>query len=181
MRTSKLLLILLMLPVFVYAQTGKPQPVSDKDCAAVFSRCEAGKYTRTLEGAVYCEAWNLGIAPGDESLLGYVLRKPLPLAGADAYLLVGVERDGTISKVSARNAEQLHEEFLAQFEGKSLSDSWEIARTPEDLLHVPAMLKAVRGRAELSAAVVNEVKTVLEMASLQLLKLSHNTELETTE
>jgi len=43
-----------------------------------------------------------------------------------------------------------------------------MARTLEDLLHVPAMIKAMRGEPELAKSLVNEVKAILSLAQNKL-------------
>jgi hypothetical protein len=171
MRPLNFILMLLALPIMVYAQTTKRQSISNQDCAAVFAHSDVGKSTRTLEGVDYCEAWNQGAAPGEEEFLGYVFRKPLPLAGQEAYLLVGVNKEGAIARVRAQNTDMIDGEFLAQFDERSLSGNWKIVRAPEDLLHVPAKIKAMRGKPELSESIVREVKAILSIAYGKLLKL----------
>lgn len=161
------------LVIMAYAQTNAP-PISKQDCAAVFAHSDAGKYTRTLEGVIFCEAWNQGTAPGEERLLGYVFRKPLALAGQEAYLLVGIDTDGNIARVFAAKTDLVDEEFLAQLAGKGMRANWQIASTPEDLLYLPAMVKAMRGKPELSESIISAVKAILSLAHKKVLKLDTN-------
>ena len=170
MRIKTIVVALLAVPLAAQAQVAKPQTLSNQDCATVIADSDAGKYTRTVDDLVFCEAWNQGMAPGEERLVGYVFRRPLPLAGQEAYLLVGINEDGTIARVFAAKTDLVEEEFLAQLAGKGMQANWQIARTPEDLLHLPAMIKAMRGKPALSENIVSEMKEILILAHDKVLK-----------
>ncbi|HEX9759096.1 MAG TPA: hypothetical protein VGB26_15080 [Nitrospiria bacterium] len=52
-------------------------------------------------------------------------------------------------------------EFLFQFIGRSLEDSWEIVRSSEDLLHVPAKVRSMEELPVVSQAITNQIRKVL--------------------
>jgi len=52
-------------------------------------------------------------------------------------------------------------EFLFQFIGRSQENSWEIARSSEDLLHVPAKVRAMEELPAVSQAIADQIRKVL--------------------
>ena len=75
-------------------------------------------------------------------------------------LLVGVAKSGVISTVKTKGADGVNEEFLAQFRGKTWQDSFEIARAQQDLLYIPAKIKALQENVALSERIAQGVKEV---------------------
>jgi hypothetical protein len=56
------------------------------------------------------------------------------------------------------------EKFLAQFRGKTLQDNFDLMRTPEDLLVVPAKIRAMQRNLALSASIAQGVKEIAASA-----------------
>ena len=82
-----------------------------------------------------------------------------------------MNKEGMIVRVHAQDTAEIYGEFLAQMVGRERRSNWEIARTLEDLLHVPSKVKAMHGKLELSQHVVNEIKRILNLAHDQVLRV----------
>ncbi len=141
--------------------------LTQQDCSSIFSWAEYCQTSRTTDGELYCKAWfdRRGFGDDVDEFLGYVFAKPLLIEGKEAKLLVGVTESGRISRVRVAGADSIDQEFLSQFKGKRLGDSFEIARSLEDILYVPSSLKAMRGDIESSRIIASAVREALVSAS----------------
>jgi hypothetical protein len=135
--------------------------LTQRECALVFQRAEACKAVRIAGGKLIGEAWDLGNAPGEEKLLGYVALSPFQLDGKETRLCMGVDTAGAIAKIVIEGAGYIEVQFLAQFEGRKLGDSFEIAQRVDDLLFIPVMIKAMKGKIETSTAIAAAVEDML--------------------
>ncbi len=52
-------------------------------------------------------------------------------------------------------------EFLKQFIGRSLQDSWQVAEVPQDLLTLPSMIRPVAGNLRASKEMASNIRKVL--------------------
>ncbi len=52
-------------------------------------------------------------------------------------------------------------EFLQQFTGRSLQDSWQMAEKPQDLVALPSMIKPVAGYPKISKDITSNIQKVL--------------------
>ena len=139
-----------------------------QDYLKVFSSADASGTSAVIDGMPYCEIWSNGFAPGEEHLLGYVFLRSVQVEGKQLHLLVGINENGAISKVAARDPEMVEDEFLAQFDGRTVNSSFECARTLEDLRFVPAMLKAMRGKQGASDLIAEEIQSTMISAQTLL-------------
>jgi len=57
-------------------------------------------------------------------------------------------------------------DFLLQFEGKGVQDSFEIVRNTENILIVPSKIKPISGNIEISQMIADSVKEALLSANL---------------
>lgn len=149
--------------------TALAQPkLTAQDGALVFPGADVLKSAGESAGRTYGEAWDAGYAPGEEKLLGLVFHKTLTLNRAAAGLLVGITPEGAISRVHLKEGPPVDGEFLAQFVGKNASADFTLARTLEEVLSVPTMLKAIRGQRELSETIAREVQELVRFARQML-------------
>ena len=162
--------VLTMSALMIQAQTSKK--LTDKECWEIFPRANIYQAQQAGDGSLYREAWHGGHEDETDELLGYVFLKALKNQENEIELLVGVDADGKISKVKARRKETIDEQFLSQFKGRSLNSNFEIARTPDEFLHVPAKLKAINGDFQLSENIARTVHGTLQSAA-RLLKLGN--------
>ncbi len=145
--------------------TALAQPrLTAQDGALVFPGAEVLKATGESAGRTYGEAWDAGSAAGEEKFLGHVLHKTVAFNRAAAGLLVGITPEGAISRVHLKEGPPIDGEFLAQFAGKTADTDFALARTLEDVLSVPTMLKAIRGQRELSETIAREVQELVLFA-----------------
>jgi len=122
---------------------------------------------RTPDGTSYGEVyWDRDDDP--RVLLGYVFLETLALPGKEVGLLIGVDTNGRIIKVTTTEPTAAAEEFFAQFERRSLGASFEVVKTAEDLLHVPSKIKAIRGNVEMSERIAKTVHETLLSANHSL-------------
>ncbi|MDZ7266693.1 MAG: hypothetical protein ONB48_07095 [candidate division KSB1 bacterium] len=135
------------------------------DCKRLFENADACRAVRLVDSTWVAEAWDGGYAPGEEKFLGLVLQRTIPFEGIHLSLYVGVDASGTITKVVVSETPAVEEEFLRQFSGRSRNDSLWLAQRTEDLLFVPAPIKAMRGREQLSAAILRHLQTALQAVS----------------
>lgn len=145
--------------------------LTDKDCSLIFPRSNFCRITQDTKEMSSCEAWFKGDYENEDEFLGYVFLKPVKYQGKELSLLVGMTERGTIYKVRVREIDDIHREFLAQFEDKTSDAQFEIARTLEDLLFVPSKLKAIKGNIPLSECVAGGVKDVVASAK-SMIKLT---------
>ena len=140
-------------------QAQKQQNISESQCRKIFLSADDYQNRRTSDGMPYCEVyWDRDDDP--RVLLGYVFLKTLTLSDKETGLLVGVDANGKIVKVTATEPTASAEEFLAQFEGRSLNANFDVAKTAEDLLYLPSKIKGIKDNLEMSE---NIAKTVHEM------------------
>ncbi|MFQ5779243.1 MAG: hypothetical protein ACE5HN_00485 [Nitrospiria bacterium] len=52
-------------------------------------------------------------------------------------------------------------EFLQQFIGHSLQDSWQMAEKPQDLVALPSMIRPISGRRKISKEITSNIRKVL--------------------
>jgi hypothetical protein len=141
-------------------QAQKQQTISESQCRKIFLSANDYLNRRMPDGTPYCEAyWDRDDDP--RMLLGYVFLKTLALADKETGLLIGVNTYSRIVKVQTTEPAAVTEEFLAQFEGKNLTASFEVVKTAEDLLHVPSKIKAIRDNVELSERIAKTVHETL--------------------
>jgi hypothetical protein len=164
MRTILLPAILWLVLAAASAQAQARQKLTEQECYQIFPRADACRAAQMPDGKIYWEAWHTGYDDDADELLGYVFLRPMTHEGSEMKLLVGVTTQGTIAKVRIRGTKAIDDEFLAQFEGKSLRSEFQIAKTLEDLLVVPAKIKAQAGKPELSESIVSEIKAISDLA-----------------
>ena len=163
----KILLLALALPLALsaairYAQ--RPLALTVEDCALIFPEANSCEKMRVLEtGELFGETWANGVESADE-LLGYVFLKPVTHEGITLDLLVGVNRTGVIAGVKVKGADEVPEEFLAQFHGKTERHNFEVACTPDDIMYAPLKIKAMRGNVPLSESIAQSVKAIATLA-----------------
>jgi len=163
----KIFLLALTLPLALsaairYAQ--KPSMLAAEDCALIFPEANSCEKMRVLEtGELFGEAWSNGLESADE-FLGYVFLKPVTHEGGTLDMLVGVNKSGVIAGVKVRGADDVAEEFLAQFHGKTEQHNFEVACTTDDLMYVPLKIKAMRGNIPLSESIAQGVKAIAILA-----------------
>ena len=58
------------------------------------------------------------------------------------------------------------DEFLQQFIGRSLRDSWEVARNPSDLVTLPSKIRPIAGYPRISDEVTDAIRKVLVLANV---------------
>jgi len=169
----KILLLVLTLPLALsaairYAQ--KPLILTAEDCALVFPETNSCEKMRALEtGELFGEAWSNGVESAD-AFLGYVFLKSVTHEGRTLDLVVGVNKSGVIQGVKVRGADDVTEEFLAQFHGKTAQYNFEMACTADDLMYVPLKIKAMRGNIPFSESIAQGVKTIATLAPRVLKK-----------
>lgn len=162
---AKFALTMLALALAVSSgQAQKLKNISAAQCRNIFPSAADCQNRQTADGTPYCEVYREG---GDDPrmLLGYVVLKTLTLPEREMAVLIGVNTNGRIVKVETTEPTVVTEEFLAQFEGKNLTASFEVVKTAEDLLHVPAKIKAIRDNVEMSERIA---KTVYEALNKSL-------------
>lgn len=170
---KKFFLLALTLPLALsaairYAQ--EPLILNVEDCALVFPETNSCEKIRTLEtGELFGEAWSNGVESAD-ALLGYVFLKPVTHEGRTFDLLVGVNQAGLIKGVKVKGADDVPEEFLAQFHGKTGRYNFEVACTADDIMYVPLKIKAMRENIPLSESIAQGVKAIAMLAPAVLKK-----------
>ncbi len=165
--TKRFFLPMLILGVSA-AQAASPMlsGLTQQDCRSIFPGANSTEMIRTLaSGVQYTEAWEHGSWGPPEELLGYVFLKALQYEGKTLEVLVGMKNTGVISKVCVRGMAGITDEFLAQYRGKTSRDNFDLARTPEDELVVPARMKAMQGDLALSESIAHGVKEIVMSAS----------------
>lgn len=147
------------------AASPMPSGLTQQDCRAIFPGANSTETIRVLESGVqYTEAWEHGSWGPPEEFLGYVFLKSLQYEGKTLEVLVGMKNTGVISEVSVRGMAGITDEFLAQYRDRTLRDNLDLVRTPEELLVVPARIKAMQGNLALSESIAQGVKEILRAA-----------------
>ena len=144
------------------------QRLTQKDCSQIFLRTDDCQSSTNIEGELYCKAWYRGFGDDPDEFLGYVFLKSFSFEGTKAALLIGITENSSVYRVKVKGVDSINQQFLSQFEGKRFGDSFEIARTPEDILYVPSKIKAIRGDMQTSQTISNVVKEALD--SINILK-----------
>jgi hypothetical protein len=153
-------ILILLLPLTI-ANAQANNGLTQKDCSLIFPRTDDCQSSKDEAGEKYCTAWYRGYADDTDEFQGYVFLKSLPLEDKDLKLLVGVTEFGEIVSVKSRGNNSINQEFLSQFRGKTFDNSFEIARTLEDLLYIPSKIKAMDRNIQTSHKISNMVKDVL--------------------
>ncbi len=162
--TLSLMLMLGLSASMSVAQT--PSGLTQQDCRSIFPIANSSEATRTLEsGVMWTEAWEHGSWGPAEEFLGYVFLKSLQHEGKTIDVLVGMTSAGVISEVRVKGIAGIDQEFLAQYRGKTLKNNLDLARTPEDLLFVPAKIRAMQGNLTLSESIAQGVKEIATSAN----------------
>jgi hypothetical protein len=156
--------LLLSLFAATMANAQAPVKLTREDCVMIFPQTDFFQIMRDSEGAVYGEAWYKGLVEDADEFFGYVFIKPIAHDGNEMQLLVGINEHGKIFRVKIKGMNVVNGEFLTQFEGRTFDYNYEIVRTPEDLLFVPAKLKAIAGNILLSEHIAEGVKAVMRSA-----------------
>lgn len=165
--SSAMLLLGLLVCVAV---AGTPTRLTNQDCRQIFPGANSCEAIRTLDSGVqWTEAWERGAWGPAEEFRGYVFFKSQQHEGKTFSVLVGVTNTGTLSTVKVKGLNNVADEFLAQFSGKSVRQSFALARTPEDLLSMPAMIRVMQDNGALSESIVQVVKDIALSAN-QVLK-----------
>jgi len=159
----KTFLIATLLGYAVTASWVDAQP-TDQERSQIFPKADYCRQTGVLNRDYFCEARRTGYDGEPDKLIGYVLVRKLDYCGIEMRVLVGIGLDGEISKVLVKGPEAIEQEFLAQFEGKSLRSNFEIAKAPEDLLFVPAKIKAISGKVEICEEIAKTVSALMKSA-----------------
>ena len=167
MKKNRMLSTTLILGVSASMSVAQAQSaLTQQDYRTIFPGANASEATRALEsGVLYTEAWELGAWGPAEEFLGYIFFKSLQHEGKMIDVLVGMTSTGVISSVRVKGIDGVADEFLAQFCGKTSQDNFDLARTPEDLLVVPAKIRAMQGNLALSASIAQGVKESVAAAN----------------
>lgn len=146
MKRSMIFAMLWLALSFLPGQAQTRQPLTEKECWELFPRANRYHIEQQKDGTFFCEAWHSGHEEDADELLGYVFLKTVTHHDTQKEFLIGVAPNATIAKIKWRKSEAAEDEFLAQFKGKSLSSNFEMAKTPEDLLPVPAKLNLEKSK-----------------------------------
>ncbi|MDZ7300650.1 MAG: hypothetical protein ONB44_00765 [candidate division KSB1 bacterium] len=167
MKKDQILFTVLMFGLLTSMSVAKtPSGLTQQDCKLMFPLANSCEAIKTLEpGILWTEVWEHGAWGPPEEFLGYVFLKSLQHEGRTIDILVGITNTGVISKVCLKGVDGIEEEFLAQFRGKSLQDNFDLARTPEDLLFVPAKIRAMKRNPALSESIARGVKEIAAAAN----------------
>ena len=164
----KIFLFALALPLALSAAirySQKPVSLTAEDGALVFPATNSCEKIRLHEsGVVYGEAWANGTLETPDEFLGYIFLKTVKHEDAVLDILVGVNKSGVIQGVKVKGGEEIAEEFLAQFHGKTAQHDFEVACTPNDLLYIPLKIKALRSNIPLSETVAQGVQEIASLA-----------------
>jgi len=159
----KLILLSTFLGYVATASWADAQPTT-QERLQIFPKSDYCRQTGAFNGDYFCEAWRSGYDENPDEFAGYVFLKTIDSANAEMRVLVGVFPNGEIAKVVVNGPEAIDDEFLEQFEGKSLRSSFEIAKTLDDLLFVPAKIKAISGKVEISEEIAKTVSALIKSA-----------------
>lgn len=138
-----------------------PSILTQPDCRLIFPSANSCESTRvTKSGVLWTEVWEHGSWGPSEEFFGYVFMKSVQHDGTTIDVLVGMTSTGVITNVKVKGLAGVNDEFLAQYRGKTSQDNFDLARTPEDLLVVPAKIRAMQGNLALSESIVQGVKEI---------------------
>ncbi|GEM_PF-2637726 len=167
MKPNRILAMMLILGLTTSMAVAKtPATLTPADCKSIFPRANSSEAIRTLEsGVLWTEAWEHGSWGPPEEFLGYVFLKSLQHESKTIDVLIGMTRTGVISSVKVKGIDGVSNTFLAQFSGKTPRDNFDLMQTPEDLLVVPAKIRAMPGNLALSASIAQGVKEIAKAAN----------------
>lgn len=167
MKTNRIHAMMLMLGLAASISLAKaPSELCSSDCKMVFPGANSSEAVRTLaSGVQWTEAWEHGSWGPAEEFLGFVFQKSSEHEGSAISVLVGMTSTGVISCVKVKGMDGIEEEFLAQFRAKTVRDNFDVAQTPEDLLFIPAKIKAMKTNPALSESIAQAVKEIALSAS----------------
>jgi hypothetical protein len=150
----------------------EPTTLTFKEARHLFLWADTFKPLKEInETTKVAEVWNTDDA---DELLGWAVVKTMTFDAAQFSLLIGIrKKDGAISKVIVKGMDDLPNDFLAQFEGRKLHDSFEIARTSEDVIYLPRKIKPIRDRVKLSEEMAKTVEEALSSLS-SAVKMNQN-------
>ncbi|MDL1875071.1 hypothetical protein FBQ85_07845 [Cytophagia bacterium CHB2] len=149
---------------------GNPSGLTRQDCRQIFPGTNSSEAVRTLgSGVQWTEAWERGSWGPAEEFRGYILLKSLQHEGKTITVLLGVTNTDVISSAKIKGNGGAEEEFLSQFHGKSVRQNFALARTPEDLLSVPAKIRMMQGNLSLSESLVQAVNDIA-LAAVNVMK-----------
>lgn len=139
-----------------------PSGLTQKDCWLVFPGTTAFEKPTALESGVLCaKVWE-GEPP--DRICGYIFLNSLQYQAQTIEVLVGVTTGGIIARVTTRCGVAVEGEFLAQFTGKALDHGFEMAKTPDDLLLLPAKIRAMKSNMPLSESLAQNVQAIAKAA-----------------
>jgi transcriptional regulator of nitric oxide reductase len=171
MKYKMALAILALMLAVSSVQAQKQKNISESQCRNIFPSADDYQNRRTADGTPYCEVyWDRDDDP--RVLLGYVFLKTLTLPDKATELLIGVDTNGKIVKVHTKEPTAAIGEFLAQFEGKSMNTSFEVAKTAEELLYLPSKIKALKDNLAMSESIAKTVHEVMLSANNSLALVS---------
>ncbi|GEM_PF-6230072 len=152
-------------------QAQQQQMISESQCRNLFPTADDYQIWQTPDGMHYGEAWR-GRGEDPRLLLGYVFQRTLSLPDKETMLIIGVDTRGRIVEVKTEKPTAATEEFLAQFQGRSLAASFEVAKTAEDLLYLPGKIKAMKDNLAMSESIAKTVHEVMLSANNSLALVS---------
>ncbi len=163
-------LIALLLGVGLFAFSG-PQKITMKQYQQVFPKMDAHSKMKKVEDISYVEAWDEGFDRFEEEKIGYVFLGQVEQNGKASRLLVSVDLSGKVVGVGLPKQTDTQAAFLKQFKGMTTQSDFGLAESSDDLLYVPAKLRAMRGDKALSAAIAQEVGKIMAVAGKHLFKI----------
>lgn len=171
LKSKHVLSVMLMLGLSASLSAAEnPSRLTRQDCRQVFPGANSSEAIRTLDSGVqWTEAWEQGSWGPAEEFRGYIFLKSLQHEGKTITVLLGVTNTGVISSAKIKGIGGAAEEFLSQFHGKSVRQNFALARTPEDLLSVPAQIRMMQGNLSLSESLVQAVNDIA-VAAVNVMK-----------
>jgi hypothetical protein len=158
------LMLVLGVPASMLAATNSHK-LTTEDCTLVFPSANSCERMKEVEsGVIYGEAWSNGSWETTDEFLGYIFLRSVAHEGKTIKILIGMTNTGAIAKVKITGIDGVDEKFLAQFQGKTWQDGFDIARTPEDLLYIPTKIRAMKKNIPLSESIAQGVKEAAALA-----------------
>lgn len=156
-----IVLVAVVLSIEFFGCAASQTQLTEKECASVFPWADDCAQFKDSNGRLYFEAWYRGYGDDPDQFLGYIFLRTFPYKKNSIKILAGISSSGKISNIVPLETSVINREFLSQFIGKSLRDSFEIAKTPDDLLFVPSKIKPMRENIPLSEKIANVVKEII--------------------
>ncbi len=165
MKISKHVLAVVVLSIgFLGGAESLHAQAIENECASVFPWSDDCTRLTSPDGQLYYEAWERGYADDVDQFLGYVFSVTFLYEGSTIKLIIGLSVSKKISNVVLFGTQAVSQEFLAQFNGRSFSDSFEIATTTDDILFVPSKIKPMRDEVPFSQVISYEVEGIMNIA-----------------